>query len=50
MLTVHHRDHDHDNNPPDGSNWENLCAECHEAEHTKGLLGDYLSGKTPKKS
>ena len=23
-LTVHHRDHDHDNNPPDGSNWELL--------------------------
>ena len=21
-LTVHHRDHNHDNNPPDGSNWE----------------------------
>ncbi|HNA68536.1 MAG TPA: YajD family HNH nuclease, partial [Rhodocyclaceae bacterium] len=20
-LTVHHRDHNHDNNPPDGSNW-----------------------------
>jgi hypothetical protein len=24
-LTVHHKDHDHDNNPPDGSNWELLC-------------------------
>ena len=23
-LTVHHKDHNHDNNPPDGSNWENL--------------------------
>jgi hypothetical protein len=22
-LTVHHRDHDHDNNAPDGSNWKN---------------------------
>ena len=21
-LTVHHRDHDHRNNPSDGSNWE----------------------------
>ena len=20
-LTVHHRDHNHANNPPDGSNW-----------------------------
>jgi len=24
-LTVHHRDHNHDNNPKDGSNWELLC-------------------------
>lgn len=24
-LTVHHRDHNHDNNPQDGSNWELLC-------------------------
>ena len=23
-LTVHHRNHDHDFNPPDGSNWELL--------------------------
>jgi len=21
-LTVHHKDHNHQNNPPDGSNWE----------------------------
>ncbi len=34
-LTVHHRDHDHDNNPPDGSNWELLCLYCHDEEHTK---------------
>ena len=27
-LTVHHKDHNHDNNPPDGSNWENLCIYC----------------------
>ena len=32
-LTVHHKDHDHDNNPPDGSNWELLCLYCHENEH-----------------
>ena len=44
-LTVHHKDGNHDNNPPDGSNWENLCAYCHEAEHTKGILGDYLTGR-----
>ena len=28
-LTVHHRDHNHDNNPQDGSNWELLCLYCH---------------------
>ena len=28
-LTVHHKDHNHDNNPPDGSNWELLCLYCH---------------------
>ncbi|TMA96968.1 MAG: HNH endonuclease [Deltaproteobacteria bacterium] len=30
---------------PDGSNWENLCVDCHEDEHTRGVLGDYLTGK-----
>jgi len=45
LLTVHHRDGNHDYNPPDGSNWENLCAYCHEDEHSRGLLADYLSGK-----
>ncbi|HVL55642.1 MAG TPA: YajD family HNH nuclease [Burkholderiaceae bacterium] len=35
QLTVHHRDHDHDNNPPDGSNWELLCIYCHENEHSR---------------
>ena len=34
-LTVHHRDGDHDNNPPDGSNWELLCVYCHENEHAR---------------
>lgn len=36
-LTVHHRDHDHDNNPADGSNWELLCIYCHENEHARYL-------------
>jgi 5-methylcytosine-specific restriction endonuclease McrA len=36
-LTVHHRDHNHDNNPPDGSNWELLCIYCHDHEHTRGV-------------
>ena len=43
LLTVHHKDGNHNNNPPDGSNWENLCIYCHEEEHSKGMLGDYLS-------
>ena len=34
-LTVHHRDHNHDNNPSDGSNWENLCLYCHDNEHQR---------------
>jgi len=34
-LTVHHRDHDHDNNPADGSNWELLCLYCHDNEHQR---------------
>ena len=36
-LTVHHRDHNHQNNPPDGSNWELLCLYCHDNEHQKQL-------------
>lgn len=34
-LTVHHKDHNHDHNPPDGSNWELLCLYCHDNEHSK---------------
>jgi predicted HNH restriction endonuclease len=34
-LTVHHIDHNHDNNPTDGSNWELLCLYCHDHEHAK---------------
>jgi hypothetical protein len=36
-LTVHHRDHNHDNNPPNGSNWELLCLYCHDNEHQRHL-------------
>ena len=43
LLTVHHKDGNHLNNPPDGSNWENLCVYCHDDEHTRELLGKYLS-------
>lgn len=34
-LTVHHRNHNHDDNPPDGSNWELLCLYCHDNEHQR---------------
>ena len=34
-LTVHHRNHDHDYNPADGSNWELLCVYCHDNEHSR---------------
>lgn len=43
-LTVHHRDHDHDNNPPDGSNWELLCRYCHDNEHARGIDSDHGGG------
>lgn len=39
-LTVHHRDHNHDNNPSDGSNWELLCLYCHDNEHQKQIEAD----------
>ncbi len=42
-LTVHHIDHDHDNNPRDGSNWELLCVYCHDNEHGRQRNGDEAS-------
>lgn len=45
LLTVHHRDGNHDNNPPDGSNWENLCIYCHDDEHSRLQLAEFLSDK-----
>jgi len=36
-LTVHHKNHDHDDNPADGSNWELLCLYCHDNEHQRQL-------------
>ena len=48
-LTVHHKDHNHLNNPPDGSNWELLCIYCHDHEHEKSLLGGYYEGKRAQK-
>ncbi|MBF0453712.1 MAG: HNH nuclease family protein [Magnetococcales bacterium] len=43
-LTVHHKDHNHDNNPEDGSNWENLCIYCHDNEHSR--YTEHLASKT----
>ena len=42
-LTVHHKDHNHDNNPSDGSNWELLCIYCHDNEHSRRLVADEYS-------
>ncbi len=39
-LTVHHKDHNHDHNPPDGSNWELLCIYCHDNEHSRNEVAD----------
>ena len=46
-LTVHHRDHDHDNNPADGSNWELLCLYCHDNEHRRYLDAVEGAGREP---
>ena len=43
-LTVHHKDHNHNNNPPDGSNWELLCLFCHDNEHAKYLDEEWHEG------
>ena len=45
-LTVHHRDHDHDNNPADGSNWELLCLYCHDNEHARQLENTWNSDQS----
>ena len=42
LLTVHHKDHNHENNPSDGSNWENMCIYCHDNEHSRYL--DHVEG------
>jgi len=47
LLEVHHRDHNHDNNPPDGSNWELLCTYCHENEHQRFLTAQGRLAEPP---
>ena len=46
LLEVHHRNGNHEDNPPDGSNWELLCTYCHEHEHAK--LAD-SAGRTDRR-
>lgn len=49
LLEVHHKNSNHDDNPPDGSNWELLCTYCHEHEHSKlkDMAGRTDSGNEP---
>ncbi|MBI2433021.1 MAG: HNH nuclease family protein [Candidatus Hydrogenedentes bacterium] len=45
-LTVHHKDSNHMNNPPDGSNWELLCLYCHDNEHQTPEQRDHYDGSS----
>ena len=47
-LTVHHKDHDHDHNPPDGSNWELLCLYCHDNEHSRQEVAEAYDQTVPQ--
>jgi HNH endonuclease len=47
-LTVHHKDRNHNNNPPDGSNWELLCLYCHDSEHSRSLDQTAYGGSVPE--
>lgn len=49
-LTVHHKDHNHNNNPSDGSNWELLCIYCHENEHTRQQVADAYATESGNES
>jgi 5-methylcytosine-specific restriction endonuclease McrA len=49
-LTVHHKDGNHLNNPPDGSNWELLCLSCHDDVHQEGDRVNYFAGYARAKS
>ena len=46
-LTVHHKDVDPTNNPPDGSNWELLCIYCHDHEHGRDADAVAQTGDAP---
>ncbi len=44
-LTVHHKDHNHNNNPEDGSNWELLCRYCHDNIHSRSEVAKFYEGE-----
>jgi len=46
-LTVHHKDSNSLNNPPDGSNWELLCIYCHDNQHERNIVADAYADGTP---
>jgi 5-methylcytosine-specific restriction endonuclease McrA len=46
-LTVHHKDHNHQNNPADGSNWELLCIYCHDNEHSRQEVAEAYEQTMP---
>jgi len=50
LLEVHHRDGNHDNNPPDGSNWELLCIYCHDNEHARDQVAEWYAGEAPEQA
>jgi hypothetical protein len=50
QLTVHHKDHNHNNNPADGSNWELLCIYCHDDEHSRNEVAEAYDGAASGKS
>jgi hypothetical protein len=47
-LTVHHKNHNHDDNPSDGSNWELLCLYCHDEEHARQVRLTKTRGTGPE--
>ena len=50
QLTVHHKDGNHDHNPPDGANWELLCIYCHENEHAREVDNDGRAAASQEKA
>lgn len=47
---MHHKDHNHENNPPDGSNWELLCLYCHDNEHARDAVAESYDGTASRET